>query len=65
MVPFCFADWRRDLRACSEIIRNSLDLDIPLSEPHNQKLLNLLLGGPAMYPNKKAKDVPTKFELKF
>lgn len=63
----CSLDWRRDLRACSEIIRNSLDLDIPLSEQYNQKLLNLLLGSPTVLPNKKQKDasVTTKFELKF
>lgn len=41
---FEYQYWRRDLRACSEIIQNSIDLDIPLPDIYNRKLLNLLLG---------------------
>ncbi|XP_062543624.1 uncharacterized protein LOC134211066 [Armigeres subalbatus] len=41
---FEYQYWRRNLRACSEIMQNSLDLDIPLPESYNQKLLTLLLG---------------------
>ncbi|XP_053689325.1 uncharacterized protein LOC128738313 [Sabethes cyaneus] len=42
---FEYQYWRRDLRACSEIIQNSINLDIPLPEIYNRKLLNLLLSG--------------------
>lgn len=66
--PLC-PDWRRDLRACSEIMRSSLDIDAPLSEAHNQKLLNLLLGSaPQPLPRKSHADrvaQQTKFEMKF
>lgn len=41
---FEYQYWRRDLRACSEIMQNSIDLDIPLPDIYNRKLLDLLLG---------------------
>ncbi|XP_055621386.1 uncharacterized protein LOC129765275 [Toxorhynchites rutilus septentrionalis] len=41
---FEYQYWRRDLRACSEIIQNSIDLDIPLPNLYNLKLLDMLLG---------------------
>lgn len=59
-------DWRRDLRACSEIMRTSLDMDAPLSEAHNQKLLNLLLGTTPAPRKRPAPRTPQpKFELQF
>uniref|UniRef100_A0A1Q3FHV3 Uncharacterized protein n=1 Tax=Culex tarsalis TaxID=7177 RepID=A0A1Q3FHV3_CULTA len=52
---FEYQYWRRDLRACSEIMQNSIDLDIPLPEIYNRKLLDLLLGrtkaGPRLQHN--------------
>ncbi|XP_055537930.1 uncharacterized protein LOC129725773 [Wyeomyia smithii] len=42
---FEYQYWRRDLRACSEIIQNSIDLNIPLPEVYNRKLLDLLFNG--------------------
>lgn len=66
---FPSADWRGDLRACSEIMRSSLDIDAPLSEAQNQKLLNLLLGtssaNAAKTAPKSPRKVHTKFELQF
>ncbi|XP_039431567.1 uncharacterized protein LOC120414445 [Culex pipiens pallens] len=41
---FEYQYWRRDLRACSEIMQNSIDLDITLPDIYNRKLLDLLLG---------------------
>lgn len=47
---FEYQYWRRDLRACSEIMQNSIDLDIPLPDIYNRKLLDLLLGRTAAAP---------------
>lgn len=66
-------DWRRNLRACSEIIQNSIDLDIVLPEAYNRKLLDLLLGRagmqtrpPAEAEGKRKQQLqPKKYELKF
>jgi len=64
---FDYQYWRSDLRACAEIMKNSLELSIPLSSLHNQKLLRLMLKKPKqpvlMIP---APKVPTpKFKFKF
>lgn len=65
---FPSSDWRRDLRACSEIMRNSLDNNLPLADIYQQKLLNLLLGGgnvPATDIRRPAHKPGAKFELRF
>ncbi|XP_058459896.1 uncharacterized protein LOC131435740 [Malaya genurostris] len=69
---FEYQYYRRDLRACSEIIRNSIELDIPLPDVCNRKLLNLLLG-PAYHKSPTQTSVPKQkdklkvknYELKF
>uniref|UniRef100_A0A0P6IVE1 Uncharacterized protein n=2 Tax=Aedes aegypti TaxID=7159 RepID=A0A0P6IVE1_AEDAE len=70
---FEYEYWRRNLRACSEIMQNSIDLDIPLPEACNQKLLDLLLGRPGSLAKpaaesaakRKQKLQAKKYELKF
>lgn len=61
------------MRACSEIMQNSIDLDIPLPETYNQKLLDLLLGRSILQhkpttdsvAKRKQKLQAKKYQLKF
>ncbi|XP_065081164.1 uncharacterized protein LOC135703769 [Ochlerotatus camptorhynchus] len=70
---FEYQYWRRNLRACSEIIQNSIDLDLALPEAYNRKLLDLLLGRSGMQTRpsvetegkRKQKLQAKKYELKF
>lgn len=64
-------DWRKNLRGCSEIMQNAIDLNIALPEMCNRQLLELLLGRSATEAAqreawKKSKDLkPNKYTLKF
>lgn len=63
---FGFTDSRRNLRACSEMRKTSLRLDIPLSKEQNKKLLQLANAPPK--PNEQPKDhkpTSSRFEFKF
>ncbi|KXJ78734.1 hypothetical protein RP20_CCG003578 [Aedes albopictus] len=70
---FEYEYWRQNLRACSEIMQNSIDLDIPLPETYNQKLLDLLLGRSILQhkpttdsvAKRKQKLQAKKYQLKF
>lgn len=60
--------WRKNLRGCSEIMQNAIDLNISLPEMCNHQLLELLLGRSttAETASKKSKNLkPNKYELKF
>ncbi|XP_058829425.1 uncharacterized protein LOC131688862 [Topomyia yanbarensis] len=61
---FEYQYWRRDLRACSEIMQNSIELDIPLPDQCNRKLLNLLLGDVCLKPRSHSSDTTEKAKLK-
>ncbi|XP_052897017.1 uncharacterized protein LOC128303952 [Anopheles moucheti] len=68
---FEYQYWRKNLRGCSEIIQNAIDLNISLPELCNRQLLELLLGRTttgmeqreALKQSKNLK--PNKYELKF
>lgn len=62
---FNYQYWRRDLRACSEIMQFCLDIDLALPEIETQKLLNLLLKRPIEYPKPVPKSECNKFQYKF
>uniref|UniRef100_A0A182YLC1 Uncharacterized protein n=1 Tax=Anopheles stephensi TaxID=30069 RepID=A0A182YLC1_ANOST len=67
---FEYQYWRKNLRACSEIMQNAIDLNITLPEMCNRHLLELLLGhGSSTLPkesSKQSKDLkPNKYQLKF
>uniref|UniRef100_A0AAG5D481 Uncharacterized protein n=1 Tax=Anopheles atroparvus TaxID=41427 RepID=A0AAG5D481_ANOAO len=68
---FEYQYWRKNLRGCSEIMQNAIDLNITLPEMYNRHLLELLLGRdqthPAQHdPPRKTKGLqPNKYELKF
>uniref|UniRef100_A0A2M4ASI0 Uncharacterized protein n=1 Tax=Anopheles triannulatus TaxID=58253 RepID=A0A2M4ASI0_9DIPT len=68
---FDYQYWRKNLRGCSEIMQNAVDLDIALPELYNRRLLELLLGRAALDPSvtgasKKSIVAKTrKYELKF
>lgn len=59
-----FIGWNKNIRACTEIVRTCLDLNLELTEIQNQKFLNLLLGNNERHYNKKHIK-SNKFELKF
>ncbi|XP_050090117.1 uncharacterized protein LOC126574142 [Anopheles aquasalis] len=68
---FDYQYWRKNLRGCSEIMQNAVDLDISLPELYNRRLLELLLGRASLDPSvtgaSKKPIVPKtrKYELKF
>uniref|UniRef100_A0A182XEX0 Uncharacterized protein n=1 Tax=Anopheles quadriannulatus TaxID=34691 RepID=A0A182XEX0_ANOQN len=68
---FEYQYWRKNLRGCSEIMQNAIDLNIALPEMCNRQLLELLLGRSATEAAqreawKKSKDLkPNKYTLKF
>ncbi|XP_049544140.1 uncharacterized protein LOC125956380 [Anopheles darlingi] len=68
---FDYQYWRKNLRGCSEIMQNAVDLDIVLPELYNRRLLELLLGRASLDPSvtgsSKKSIVPKtrKYELKF
>ncbi|XP_052873569.1 uncharacterized protein LOC128278883 [Anopheles cruzii] len=68
---FDYQYWRKNLRGCSEIMQNAVDLNIMLPELYNHRLLELLLGRSSVTstssstPKKTAVLKPRKYELKF
>jgi len=54
----------KNLRACSEILKTTLELDIKFSSTYNLKLLNLLMGGKCNVAEPKNTVIP-KFDFKF
>ncbi|XP_053675726.1 uncharacterized protein LOC128725977 [Anopheles nili] len=69
---FEYQYWRKNLRGCSEIMQNAIDLNISLPDMCNRQLLELLLGrtmgASDVVPldSKKEKELkPTKYVLKF
>uniref|UniRef100_A0A182ME09 Uncharacterized protein n=1 Tax=Anopheles culicifacies TaxID=139723 RepID=A0A182ME09_9DIPT len=68
---FEFQYWRKNLRGCSEIMQNAIDLNIALPEMCNRHLLELLLGRSTAgmeqkEASKHSKNLkPNKYELKF
>ncbi|XP_055614227.1 uncharacterized protein LOC129760593 [Uranotaenia lowii] len=71
---FDYQFWRQDLRACSEIMQNSIDLNVPLPEIYNHRLLDLLLGRktpqlrpvlPASLRKQNVKPTTKTYQLKF
>uniref|UniRef100_A0A182QMR2 Uncharacterized protein n=1 Tax=Anopheles farauti TaxID=69004 RepID=A0A182QMR2_9DIPT len=70
---FEYQYWRKNLRGCSEIMQNAIDLNISLPEMCNRQLLELLLGRSSTAETtaqrgskKKLKNLnPNKYELKF
>ncbi|XP_058066870.1 uncharacterized protein LOC131216404 [Anopheles bellator] len=68
---FDYQYWRKNLRGCSEIMQNAVDLNIMLPELYNRRLLELLLGRPSVNstlsstPKKTVVLKPRKYELKF
>lgn len=62
------SDWRHDLKACSEVMNTCLQLQMPISNVQNQKLLNLLLKNkPTPHSNevKPRKATRSRFEFEF
>uniref|UniRef100_A0A182RX14 Pentacotripeptide-repeat region of PRORP domain-containing protein n=1 Tax=Anopheles funestus TaxID=62324 RepID=A0A182RX14_ANOFN len=68
---FEYQYWRKNLRGCSEIMQNAIDLNISLPEMCNRHLLELLLGRTTTgleqrEASKQSKNLkPNKYELKF
>ncbi|XP_058121380.1 uncharacterized protein LOC131282729 [Anopheles ziemanni] len=68
---FEYQYWRKNLRGCSEIMQNAIDLNITLPEMYNRHLLELLLGRGSKdsfedeLPKKTKELKPNKYELKF
>ncbi|XP_050074803.1 uncharacterized protein LOC126562370 [Anopheles maculipalpis] len=68
---FEYQYWRKNLRGCSEIMQNAIDLNISLPEMCNRHLLELLLGHASTATvhkdsTKQSKDLkPNKYQLKF
>uniref|UniRef100_A0A182WAH9 Uncharacterized protein n=1 Tax=Anopheles minimus TaxID=112268 RepID=A0A182WAH9_9DIPT len=68
---FEYQYWRKNLRGCSEIMQNAIDLNISLPELCNRHLLELLLGrntagSELKEASKQSKNLkPNKYELKF
>ncbi|XP_037034654.1 uncharacterized protein LOC119073357 [Bradysia coprophila] len=54
----------KNLQACSEILKTTLELDIYLDDTYSQKLIHLLTGG-KFTNTKPKKDVTPKFTFKF
>ncbi|XP_053665624.1 uncharacterized protein LOC128714768 [Anopheles marshallii] len=68
---FEYQYWRKNLRGCSEIMQNAIDLNISLPEMCNRHLLELLIGRTTTGleqrdASKQSKNLkPNKYELKF
>lgn len=63
MPNYYVSDANKNLHGCSEILKTTLELDIPLDDTYNQKLIHLLTGGKFTYTLKK--DTTPKFNFKF
>lgn len=62
-VLFDYHYYRRDLRACNEIVKTCSELNLPLTNFQNEKLLNLLLSDRPVYVKRQRPD--HRFVYKF
>lgn len=60
------ADWRNDLRACTEVVSSCQSLRIIMPEDTMQKMVNLVLKKEKKHPIKTTKSrAVSRFEFKF